>query len=68
MRAIGVTEDYMRSALAKACQEAGSQRQWALDHDLSEQYVSDILSGRRDVSEKVAAALGWRRVVKFERD
>lgn len=31
------------------------------------QYISDVIYGRRPVSEKLAERMGYRRVVEFER-
>lgn len=42
-----------------------SQKQFAQQHDLSQAYVSDVLSGRRDPGEKFLAAIGAARVVCY---
>ena len=31
----------------------GNQRRWALDHDISPQYVSDVLTGRREPGDSI---------------
>ena len=59
------TPDQMRTILRKACETAGSQRQWASKHAFSEQYVCDILLGRREISEQIAKALGYKRIISF---
>jgi transcriptional regulator with XRE-family HTH domain len=43
---------------------AGSQKAVAEELGISEAYLSDILNGRKDVSDRIAAALGfeWRLV------
>jgi transcriptional regulator with XRE-family HTH domain len=43
-----------------------SLRQTARDLGLSASYLSDILLGRRDVSETVAEAFGYKREVVTE--
>jgi hypothetical protein len=55
--------------LRRAIEEAGTQQDWAEQHNVSAQYVSDVLRGRRDVGPAIAAALGlveagrrWRRL------
>lgn len=53
----------MRAGIAAA----GSQRQWALANGLSPQYVCDLLSGRREMTDRVLARLGLRRIVRYER-
>lgn len=61
------TEEQVRWFLADACDAAGTQRQWARTHGFSDAYVSDVLAGRRDISSKLAAALGYEKVVSFKR-
>ena len=53
--------------LRAECKAAGTQKAWAQAHDISPQYVADVLNGRREPSERIARALGWQRVVLFER-
>jgi hypothetical protein len=55
----------VRLFLARACREAGSARQWAKQHDLSDSYVSDVLSGKRAPSDRILAALSIIRVVTY---
>lgn len=61
-----MNENLLRGELRQACVEAGSQRAWALRHGFSSPYVSDVLSGRREISDNLARALGYRRVVSWE--
>lgn len=42
-------------------------KQWAKDHGFSQAYVSDVLHGRRSITDRFAEALGYRRVVSFAR-
>ncbi len=53
----------LRRVLAEQCAAAGGQAQWARTHGFSKSYVSELLSGRRDISDAVAIALG---VLLFE--
>jgi hypothetical protein len=48
------------------CVEQSSQKAVAKHIGISAQYLNDILQGRRDISEEVAAKLGYARVVTFE--
>ena len=50
-----------------ACRAAGSQQAWAEAHGISPQYVSDVLNARRDPGDKILAALGYVRVVTYEK-
>lgn len=47
--------------------EGGSQKKAAQRLGISPQYLNDILRGRREISEAVAAKYGLRRVVIFEK-
>jgi hypothetical protein len=60
-----VTEREALQELRRACQDAGSQRAWAKAHGYSDAYVSDVLNGRRDISEQLANALGLLRTVTY---
>lgn len=44
-----------------------TQKATAKELGISPQYLGDILAGRREISDRVAKALGFRRVVTFER-
>lgn len=55
----------MRKRLAEACAAAGSQAAWAKANGFSSAYICDVLSEKRDVSERLAAALGFTRKVAF---
>lgn len=59
------TERDLRELLREACARAGGQKAWAQEHEVSPQLVCDILQGRRDVSERIANALGFIREVRF---
>lgn len=49
-------------ALVKA---AGTQKTVAKALGISQQYLCEVLSGRRDVSRSLAVKLGYRRVIAF---
>jgi hypothetical protein len=53
--------------LKRAAARHGSQRRWALAHNLSPQYVTDVLQGRRDPGPGILDALGLVRVVAYYR-
>jgi len=57
----------MRAALKAYCDKAGSQKKAANDLKVFQSHISEMLSGRRDISEKVAAKLGYRRVFMYEK-
>jgi transcriptional regulator with XRE-family HTH domain len=45
---------------------AGSQKAAAKRLGVSEQYLCDVLKGRREPGKKLLDALGYRRVVVYE--
>lgn len=45
-----------------------TQKATAEELGISPQYLGDILAGRREISDRVAKALGFRRVVTFEKE
>jgi DNA-binding transcriptional regulator YdaS (Cro superfamily) len=51
--------------LQSAVQAAGSQRAFAAAHGVSEQYLSDVLRGRREIGQKILDTLGLERVVSY---
>jgi hypothetical protein len=53
------------AVLRSECARCGGQGIWAREHKFSPQYVSEVLSGRKDVSEAMANALGYFRQVRF---
>jgi hypothetical protein len=59
--------DLVNNVLADACIVAGSQQAWAAENAISPQFVCDVLQGRRAPTEMLARALGYRRIISFER-
>ena len=45
----------------------GSQRAYALHLGVSQAYLSDVINGRRHISEEMAAKLGFTKVTVFEK-
>ena len=52
--------------ILKMLTSKASQRQVAKHFGISAAYINDIINGRRDVSEAVAAKLGYTRKVLYE--
>ena len=61
-----IDEHAMRSVLRNAIERAGSQAAFAAKHDLSPSYISDLLAGRREISDHIARLLGYQRVIRYE--
>jgi transcriptional regulator with XRE-family HTH domain len=62
-----MTRDALIAYLRGQVQVYGSQRALAHYCGVSAAYISDILNGRREPGESVLRALGFRKVVRYER-
>lgn len=58
-----MTEQEVIARLRVEVKEAGSLRAFAGKHGITASYIHDILHGRRAVSDRIASAIGIRRVV-----
>ena len=47
--------------LQRAVKATGKQKAYATIHDISEQYLSDVLAGRREPGAKILNALNLKR-------
>lgn len=63
-----MTEEEVREDLRLALQVWKSQRQYAASIGVSEQYIADILKGRRSPGPAVLSALGLKKIVTYERE
>ena len=61
------TDDDVLRQLRRECRELGSQAEWARRNDFTRAFISDLLAGRRDVTDRLAAALGFERVREWRR-
>jgi hypothetical protein len=62
-----LAESDLRDLLRKACESAGSQQEWAKANGFSAPFVSDVLHGRRAITDRIATALGYESVETFKR-
>ena len=60
-----MADEVVIARLEAEIEEAGSQKGWAVSHGFSPQFVTDVLKGRRRVSDNLARALGFRRMVSW---
>lgn len=60
-----LTRDDVRVRLSVAVRDAGSQRAFAQRAGITQGNLSDILHGRRDIGDRVLAALDLQRVERF---
>jgi hypothetical protein len=56
-----MTADDVRRLLQRACDDAGSQRAWALRHGVSVVYVNDVLGGNREPGPAILRAFGLEK-------
>lgn len=61
-----LTNEQMREVLAAFCKKNKTQAAAAVKLGISQQYISDMLHQKRDISQEVAEKLGFRRIVVFE--
>jgi hypothetical protein len=57
----------LHSLLEQSVKEAGSQAKFADQHDISRQYLGDVLRRKRAPGERILEALGMEKVVEFRR-
>jgi DNA-binding transcriptional regulator YdaS (Cro superfamily) len=62
----GLAPNDIRAVLIAAVKKQGTAKAVATQLGISAQYLSDIITGHREVSDPVARKLGYRRVVTFE--
>lgn len=62
-----ISELRMRKMLEIAIRAAGSQKALAKEAGISEQYLSDVMQGRRDIGDKILKWFGMERVVYYRR-
>ena len=54
-------------SLRTAIRHAGSQAEWARRHDVSPQYLSDVLNAKADPGPKILGPLGYQSRVTYHR-
>jgi hypothetical protein len=47
-------------------EQAGGQRAWAKARGFSPSFINDVMRGRREITDRLAAALGFRRVTLWK--
>ena len=62
------TPEQLRLHLRRYCVLVGGQKTWADKHGVSEQYLSDVLRGRREPGAKILRAMKLKRVVGYVHD
>lgn len=60
-----LTLDDVIALLKKRCEEAGSQRAFAIDSEISPQYITDVLRGKREPGAMILEALRLEKVIFY---
>ena len=63
-----LTQDDARALIRQKVAKAKSAIKVAKELDISPAYLSDILAGKRDVSEAVAHKLGYKRLTVYVKE
>jgi hypothetical protein len=58
--------DDLVKLLRERCLAEGGAYRFAKNHEVSDQYVSNVLSGKYKPGPKIAMALGLKKVITFE--
>lgn len=61
-----MADDPVITRLEAEIEAAGTQRAWADAHGFSAQFITDILKGRRQISPRLARALGFKRLTVWK--
>ena len=61
-----MTQNDVRELLRKACDKAGSVRRWAMDHELSNSYVSRVLQDGEAPGASILEALSLEKIVVYQ--
>lgn len=60
-----ISTDLPHQKLREMVKAAGTQKAVAKELRISQQFLCEVLSGKRDVSQSLAQKLGFKRVVGF---
>lgn len=63
-----LTDDQVRTVLTRSCRLMGGKRAWSKHHGFAPQVAVQVLSGSMNVTDRVARALGYKRVHGWEKD
>jgi len=63
-----ITHDEMKTKILAVVKSAGSQYAAAKQLDISAAYLSDILAGKRAISDSLARKLGFRRSLMYRKE
>ena len=63
-----ITKEKALERIKQMVKEMGSQTAVAKELNISPAYLGDILKGNRDISNQVAAKLGYKRVISYEEE
>lgn len=56
----------VRDLLRNACDKAGDQKTFSEKTGISQQYISDVLRGKREPGQAILDVLGLERIVSYQ--
>lgn len=65
--AFPVDRSYIVRLIIDEVNKLGGQKAFADTHGMSPQYVNDVVNWRRDPSEKILTAIGYKKLILYER-
>lgn len=61
-----LTGDDIRGIVRSEAAKAGGIPAWCREKKISDSFLYEVLRGQREPSAKLANAIGYRRVIRFE--
>jgi len=62
-----LNHDQLLSLLKQCVRDAGSQKTFAIQHGISQQYLTDVLKKRRMPGAKILQVLGYESVIVYKK-
>lgn len=63
-----MTDTELREEIRKRIRQIGTQKEAAKRWGFSDQFINDIIKGRRNITKKLLAAIGYKRTVIYEEE
>lgn len=64
---MAITEPEMRAKFLATVRSFEFAKQAATALGISQQYLSDLINGKREISAQVAEKLGYRKIVRYQK-
>lgn len=60
-----MTQEALLNYISRRAQRLGTRRALAKHLGVSDQYLSDVLTGKREPGSKLLGALGFRKIISY---